>query len=59
MYEMKARIRYSEVGTDGKLMLSALVNYFQYLSVRGSRCRRAAPEGAARRMADEFLADSG
>ena len=29
MYEMKARIRYSEVGTDGKLMLSALVNYFQ------------------------------
>lgn len=29
MYEMKARIRFSEVGVDGKLTLPALVNYFQ------------------------------
>lgn len=29
MYEMKERIRYSEVGYDGKLTLSGLVNYFQ------------------------------
>lgn len=62
MYEMKARIRYSEVGTDGKLMLSALVNYFQDCSTFQSEdlgVGRAAPEGAARCMADELLADSG
>ena len=29
MYEMKGRIRYSECGTDNKLTLAGLINYFQ------------------------------
>ena len=29
IYEWKSRVRYSETGVDGKLTLTALVNYFQ------------------------------
>ncbi|MCI7813174.1 MAG: thioesterase [Lachnospiraceae bacterium] len=29
IYEWKSRVRYSEIGVDGKLTLTALVNYFQ------------------------------
>ena len=36
MYNMEARIRYSECGIDNKLKLSALINYFQDCTTENS-----------------------
>ena len=37
MYKMKGRVRYSECGADGKLTLTALINYFQDCTSENSK----------------------
>lgn len=36
MYKMKGRVRYSECGTDNKLRISAIINYFQDCTTENS-----------------------